>query len=72
VSVDQRVTVFEDGAVELDERHRSRDPTWFCLDAAELDQLRSALEEVAVRWSPLPKLVLKRVSSASAVRLHPR
>ena len=64
VSVDQRLAIFEDGAVELDERHRSRDPTWLRLDAAELDRLRSALDEVPEsRWSTLPRLALVRAKS---------
>ncbi len=64
VSVDQRLTVFEDGAVELDERHRSRDPTRLRLDAAELNRLRCALEEVPEpRWSILPRLALVRAKS---------
>lgn len=70
MSVDQRLTVFEDGAVELDERHRSRDPTWLRLDAAEFDRLRSALEEMPERrWSILPKLALIRVTSAVTLSL---
>jgi hypothetical protein len=61
-AVDQRLTVFEDGAVELDERHRSRDPTWLRLDASELDRLRAALEELPARhWSVLSRLGLMRV-----------
>jgi len=60
VAVDQRLTVFEDGAVQLDERHRSRDPTWLRLRAPELDRLRAALEELPERrWSMLarPRLI---------------
>ena len=65
VSVDQRLTVFEDGSVELDERHRSRDPTWLRLDAAELNRLRSALSDVPEsRWSILPRLALARAKRA--------
>jgi hypothetical protein len=64
VSVDQRITVFEDGAVELDERHRSRDPTWLRLDPAEMDRLRATLEKIpAERWSILPRLMLARLKS---------
>ena len=64
VSVDQRLTVFEDGAVELDERHRSRDPTWLRLEAAELNQVRAAVEGVPEsRWSTLPRLALVRAKS---------
>jgi hypothetical protein len=70
VSVDQRITVFDDGAVELDERHRSRAPTWLRLEAAEMDRLRAALEEIpAQRWSVLPRLLLARVKSGIAVFL---
>ena len=60
MAVDQRLTVFEDGAVQLDERHRSRDPTWLRLRAPELDRLRAALEELPERrWSMLarPRLI---------------
>jgi hypothetical protein len=38
VDVDQRLTVFEDGAVVLDERHRTRDAIRLQLDAAELEE----------------------------------
>jgi hypothetical protein len=64
VSVDQRLTVFEDGAVQLDERHRSRDPIWLQIDAAELEELRVALEELpAERWSNPARLALTRIRS---------
>ena len=67
-AVDQRLTVFEDGAVQLDERHRSRDPTWLRLDAPELDRLRAALEELpARRWSILARLGLMRVKNLFAL-----
>src|SRR5262245_34399190 len=51
VAVDQRLTVFEDGAVELDERHRTRDSIRLRIDQTELDELRSALEQLpSRRW----------------------
>ena len=57
--VDERLTVFDDRAVELDERHRSRDSVWIELEEPELDQLRFALERVPDRyWSRLPKLTM--------------
>jgi hypothetical protein len=64
VGVDQRLTVFEDGAVHLDERHRSRDPIWLRIDAAELEKLRVALEGLpAERWSNPARLALTRIRS---------
>jgi hypothetical protein len=57
--IDQRLTVFEDGAVELDERHRSRHPIWVRMDATELEGLRAALEELPpTRWSHPAKAAL--------------
>lgn len=66
VDVDQRLTVFDDGAVELDERHRSRDVIRLRLDAAELGQLRAALEQIpgSVWDSGLPRFALGRVKRA--------
>jgi hypothetical protein len=66
VDVDQRLTVFEDGAVELDERHRSRDVIRLQLDSAELDGVRSALEQIpdGVWGLALPRLALGRVKRA--------
>jgi hypothetical protein len=59
--IDQRLTVFEDGAVELDERHRSRDPIWVRMDATELEGLRAALEELpSTRWSHPARAALAR------------
>ena len=52
--VDQRLTVFENAAVELDERHRSRDPIWLRLEPAELETLRSALDDLPTRRRPHP------------------
>jgi hypothetical protein len=46
VAVDQRLTVFEDGAVQLEERHRSGDPIWLHVDTTEVERLRAALEAV--------------------------
>jgi hypothetical protein len=64
VAVDQRLTVFEDGAVQLDERHRSRDPTWLRLHGPELDRLRAALDELpARRWSVLARPGLIRAKN---------
>jgi hypothetical protein len=62
IGVDQRLTVFDDGAVELDERHRSRDSIWVHVDAPELGRLRSALDELPPeRWSPVSRLALARL-----------
>jgi hypothetical protein len=60
-NVDQRMTVHEDGTVELDERHRSRDPIVLQLDAAELRKLLAGLEAVpAEAWSSPARLALGR------------
>jgi hypothetical protein len=65
VAVDQRLTVFEDGAVELDERHRRRSSVRLHLDSAQLERLRSALERVpANRWSRFPGMTLARAGGA--------
>src|SRR5919198_4680358 len=63
VGVDQRLTVFEDGGVKLDERHRKRAPIWLRVDPAELDGLRSALEGLpSKRWSRPARLALTKLS----------
>jgi hypothetical protein len=60
-AVDQRLTLFEDGAAELDERHRSRDAVQIRLDRGELDAIREALEGVpAARWAGRGRRVLAR------------
>lgn len=66
VDVDQRLTVFDDGAVELDERHRTRDTIRLHLDAAELEGVRAALEQIPreVWGSGLPHLTLARMKRA--------
>jgi len=61
VAVDQRLTVFEDGVVEFDERHRSRDPLRSQLRSLELEELRTALDELpAERWSRFVSLTAAR------------
>lgn len=61
VGIDQRLTVLADGTVELDERHRRRDPTRFRIEAEELERLRSALGEIpATTLSGGPTLALAR------------
>jgi hypothetical protein len=75
VRVDQRVTVFADGLVELDERHRSRDPVEVTIGAQELERMRAALEQVPEEaWSRGPNLAFRRVASAlrDVFRLWPR
>jgi hypothetical protein len=60
-NVDQRMTVHEDGRVELDERHRSRNAVALQLDAADLRKLKAGLEAVpADAWSSRMGLVLGR------------
>jgi hypothetical protein len=58
--VDQRLTVFDDGHVELLLRHRrGSEPVWAQLDSANLKELRSAIAQLPEdRWSRLPKLAL--------------
>ena len=46
VAVDQRLTVFEDGALELDERHRSRPPISLRTDPTEVEEVRGLLDGV--------------------------
>lgn len=63
--VDQRLTVFADGLVELDERHRSRDCTRLTIGAREVEQLRAALGQIPeALWSPGPTLALSRAKVA--------
>ena len=70
-AVDQRLTLFEDGAAELDERHRSRDAVRIQLDRAELEAIREALEGVsAARWAGPGRRVLAR--AGRSVREMPR
>jgi len=62
IQVDQRLTVFEDGRAELDERHRSREEISLEVDAAELERLRAALAEIpASRWSGTSGLARARL-----------
>jgi hypothetical protein len=65
--VNERLTLFEDGAVKLDERRRSRDPIWLRLDAAELGQVRAALNRIPrPLWARGPELALVRIKSTVA------
>jgi hypothetical protein len=58
--VDQRLTVFEDGRVELEEHHRSRDDTGLTIPAPELEEIRTALEEIPEGlWLRGPKRALR-------------
>jgi hypothetical protein len=63
--VDQRITVFDDGLVELDERHRRRGRTRLTIGEGELEQLRAALGRIPdARWSLGPTLALSRARFA--------
>lgn len=63
--VDQRLTIFEDGLVKLEELHRSRGPLWLAIGSHDLEDLRAALERIPRgRWSRRPALMLKRASVA--------
>jgi hypothetical protein len=46
VRVDQRLTVYEDGSAELDERHRSRDPVRLSLGSSELERIRTLIDSL--------------------------
>jgi PAS domain-containing protein len=64
-SVDQRLTVFADGLVELDERHRRRGTTRLTIEERDLEQLRSALAQIPdARWSLGPTLAMTRAKLA--------
>ena len=67
-SGDQRLRVFEDGLVVLDERHRTRDSTWLTIDSMDLGRLRDALDDVP-GWSIGPTLTLCRAGTALNRRL---
>jgi hypothetical protein len=63
-NVDQRLTVFEDGTAELDERHRSRDTIRLQISAADLDRLRGAIATLPPdRWSRPPRAALRRIGA---------
>jgi hypothetical protein len=73
--VDQRLTVFADGRVELDERHRRRDRSEITIGVEELERMRAALEQVPEgAWSRGPNLAVRRAASAlgDLFRLWPR
>jgi hypothetical protein len=64
-SVDQRLTVYADGLVGLDEHHRSRDSTHMRIPSTDLADIRAALEEIPEgRWSRGPTLALSRARVA--------
>ena len=71
-SVDQRLTVHSSGFVVLEERHRSRGPTELRVSSNELDQIRSALDQIpAERWSSGSGLSSLRAKSQLKSLLRP-
>jgi hypothetical protein len=73
VGIDQRLTVFADGMVELDERHRRRDRTRFRIEPEELERLRSTLAEVpAAALSGGPTLAQARAKAGLRALLRMR
>jgi hypothetical protein len=66
------MTIGEDGAVEVDEHHRSREPVRITLDSTELERIRILLESLPQgRLSKRPSL-LERVSPMRHVRFQLR
>ena len=59
VGVDQRLSLFEEGSVELDERHRTRDATLVTIGAGDLQTVCAELDQLPEDlWSSSPKLWL--------------
>jgi hypothetical protein len=70
VRVDQRLTVSEDGQVELDERHRSRDPVRLEIGAGELERIRELLASVSDRRMGVGEWLAHRLSQAKGPRFR--
>jgi hypothetical protein len=70
VRVDQRLTVFGDGTVELDERHRSRDPVRTGIASREVERIRELLAAVADRRMSFGEWVRHRLSPTEGPRFR--
>ena len=70
VRVDQRLTVFEDGFAELDERHRSRDPVRIEIGSAELARIRELLDNVSPRRAGFGDWVRRQFSPHEGPRFR--
>jgi hypothetical protein len=70
VRVDQRLTVFEDGDVELDERHRSRDAVRLQISSSELERMRKLLGSISGRRQTLRERLRHHLSPAKGPRFR--
>ena len=69
--MDQRLTVSEDGALELDERHRSRPPISLLIDSEEVEELRAQLDAVPDHlWTGRRRASLARAGRLFALSSH--
>jgi hypothetical protein len=70
VRVDQRLTVSEDGQVELDERHRSRDPVRLEIGSTELERIRELLATVSDRRMGVGEWLAHHLSQGKGPRFR--
>ena len=68
--VDQRLTVFDDGTAELDERHRSRDPIRLELGSGELERIRELLGTISDRRGSVGDWFRRRLSPTDGHRFR--
>jgi hypothetical protein len=68
VRVDQRLTVYEDGSIELDERHRSREAVRLEVGAGELERMRELLGSLSSRRPGLGERLRHHLSPAKGPR----
>jgi hypothetical protein len=70
VRVDQRLTVSEDGQVELDERHRSRDPVRLEIGSGEVERIRELLTTVSDRRMGVGEWLAHHLSQGKGPRFR--
>jgi hypothetical protein len=70
VRVDQRLTVSEEGQVELDERHRSREPVRLEIGSGELERIRELLASIPDRRMGVGEWLAHHLSQAKAPRFR--
>jgi hypothetical protein len=70
VRVDQRLTLFEDGSGELDERHRSRDAVRVEVGSAQLERIRELLGELSTRRGGFGDWIRRRASPVKGQRFR--
>ena len=70
VRVDQRLTLFEDGTGELDERHRTRDPIRLEVSSREVERIRGLLGTVSSRRGSAGDWLRRRISPVKGPRFR--